>query len=104
MVTWKRCEYCNNFKVLYFDQSYIKICSNCIRIIDRLNKIKFLENNIERLEKKLANKIFVNEMKLMKCAATVKANTEIIRHRLKRYREHINLAATCTGMKMLSDP
>ena len=57
MVTWKRCEYCNNFKVLYFDQSYIKICSNCIRILDRLNKIKFLENNIERLEKKLRNQI-----------------------------------------------
>ena len=57
MVTWKRCEYCNNFKVLYFDQSYIKICSNCIRILDRLNKIKFLENNIERLEKKLGNQL-----------------------------------------------
>ena len=57
MVIWKRCEYCNNFKVLYFDQSYIKICSNCIRILDRLNKIKFLENNIERLEKKLRNQI-----------------------------------------------
>ena len=57
MVTWKRREYCNNFKVLYFDQSYIKICSNCIRILDRLNKIKFLENNIERLEKKLRNQI-----------------------------------------------
>ena len=57
MVTWKKCEYCNNFKVLYFDQSYIKICSNCIRILDRLNKIKFLENNIERLEKKLRNQI-----------------------------------------------
>ena len=62
MVTWKRCEYCNNFKVLYFDQSYIKICSNCIRIIDRLNKIKFLENNIERLEKKLANKIITEHL------------------------------------------
>ena len=57
MVIWKRCEYCNNFKVLYFDQSYIKICSNCIKILDRLNKIKFLENNIERLEKKLRNQI-----------------------------------------------
>ena len=57
MVTWKSCEYCNNFKVLYFDQSYIKICSNFIRILDRLNKIKFLENNIERLEKKLRNQI-----------------------------------------------
>lgn len=43
--------------MLYFDQSYIKICSNCIRILDRLNKIKFLENNIERLEKKLRNQI-----------------------------------------------
>ena len=57
MVTWKRCEYCNSFKVLYFDQSYIKVCSNCIRILYRLNKIKFLENNIERLEKKLRNQI-----------------------------------------------
>ena len=52
MVTWKGCEYLNNFKVLYFDQSYIKICSNCIRILGHLNKSKFLENNIERLEKK----------------------------------------------------
>ena len=57
MVTWKRCEYCNNFKVLYFDQSYIKISSNCIRILDRLNKIKFLENDIELLEKKWGNQI-----------------------------------------------
>ena len=57
MVTWKRCEYCNIFKVLYFDQSFIKICSSCIRILDRLNKTKFLENNIERLEKKLRNQI-----------------------------------------------
>ena len=35
----------------------MKICSNCIRILDRLNKIKFLENNMERLEKKLRNQI-----------------------------------------------
>lgn len=62
MVTWKRCEYCNIFKVLYFDQSYIKICSSCIRILDRLNKIKFLENNIERLEKKLANQIIAEHL------------------------------------------
>ena len=61
MVTLKRCEYCNNFKVLHFDQSYIKICSNCIRIIDCL-KIKFLENNIEPLEKKLANKIIAEHL------------------------------------------
>ena len=62
MVTWKRCEYCNNFKVLYFDQSYIKICSNCIKILDRLNKIKFLENNIERLEQKLRIRIIAEHL------------------------------------------
>ena len=62
MVTWKRCEYCNIFKVLYFDQSYIKICSSCIRILYRLDKTKFLENNIERLEKKLANQIIAEHL------------------------------------------
>ena len=62
MVTWKRCEYCNIFKVLYFDQSFIKICSSCIGILDRLNKTKFLENNIERLEKKMANQIIAEHL------------------------------------------
>ena len=49
MVTWKKCEYCNNFKVLYFE-SCMKNCSNSIRMIDHLNKIKFIENDIEHLE------------------------------------------------------
>ena len=62
MVTWKRREYCNNFKLQYFEQSYIKLCSNCIRILDRLNKIKFLENNIERFAKKLGNQIIAEHL------------------------------------------
>ena len=50
MVTWKTCEYCNNFKVLYFNQSYMKTSSSCIRILYRLNNIKFLKNKINRLK------------------------------------------------------